>query len=103
MDPDRRWAKLIRSDDHVDVWLITWASEQRAELHDHGGTLGALAVVSGELTEWWWAKDAALRTRELPAGTTAGFPLGHVHDVVNTAAGPRGERARLLTAADGDV
>lgn len=87
VDPDRRWFRLIRGDDHVDVWLITWASEQRAELHDHAGSLGAIAVVSGELTEWRWAKDT-LRTRELPAGAAASFPLGHVHDVANTAEGP---------------
>jgi hypothetical protein len=88
VDPHRRWARTIRSDDHVDVWLITWATEQRAELHDHAGSLGALAVVTGELTEWGWAKDGALHVRELPAGTAAGFPLGHVHDVANVAAGP---------------
>ncbi len=88
VDLDRRWARLIRSDDHVDVWLITWATEQRAELHDHAGSLGALALVTGELTEWRWAKDGALHSRELSAGATAGFPLGHVHDVVNIAARP---------------
>ncbi|MCW2632952.1 MAG: cysteine dioxygenase [Pseudonocardia sp.] len=88
VDPDRRWARLLRSDDHVDAWLITWASEQRAQLHDHAGSLGALAVVAGELTEWSWANDLALRVRELGAGAAAGFPLGHVHDVVNAAERP---------------
>jgi hypothetical protein len=44
--------------------------------------------VTGELTEWGWAKDGALHVRELPAGTAAGFPLGLVHDVANVAADP---------------
>lgn len=45
VDPDRRWYRLVRSDHYVDVWLISWATEQYAELHDHAGALGALTVV----------------------------------------------------------
>ena len=44
-----RWYRLLRSDDFVDVWLISWATSQAAELHDHAGSLGALTVVSGRL------------------------------------------------------
>ena len=42
IDPERRWYRLLRSDSYVDVWLISWATEQTAELHDHAGSLGAL-------------------------------------------------------------
>ncbi len=49
VDPDHRWYQLLRSDAFVDVWLISWATEQSAELHDHAGSLGALTVVSGRL------------------------------------------------------
>lgn len=82
VDPERRWYRRLRADDQVDVWLISWATEQAAELHDHAGSLGALTVVSGELVEHRWALDR-LRTRRLRAGRSAGFPLGHVHDVGN--------------------
>ena len=58
IDPARRWYQLLRSDDFVDVWLISWAREQAAELHDHAGSLGALTVVSGRLVEERWAGDA---------------------------------------------
>jgi hypothetical protein len=69
VDPERRWYRLLRSDDWafpdgslpggidpsevhwVDVWLISWATEQATELHDHAGSLGALTVVSGSLVE----------------------------------------------------
>ena len=44
IDPERRWYRLLRSDSYVDVWLISWATEQTAELHDHAGSLGALTV-----------------------------------------------------------
>jgi hypothetical protein len=82
IDPDRRWYRLLRSDDYVDAWLISWATEQAAELHDHAGSLGALTVVSGSLVEQRWVGDR-LRSRRLRAGGSAGFPLGHVHDVGN--------------------
>jgi predicted metal-dependent enzyme (double-stranded beta helix superfamily) len=88
VDPDRRWYRLLRSDGFCDVWLISWATEQIAELHDHAGSLGALTVVSGSLTERRWTGDAGLRTRTLRHGRGAGFPLGHVHDVANTTAEP---------------
>jgi quercetin dioxygenase-like cupin family protein len=87
VDPDRRWYQLLRSDAFVDVWLISWATSQAAELHDHAGSLGALTVVSGRLVEQRWT-GTELRTRTLQAGRSAGFPLGHVHDVENRAVEP---------------
>jgi hypothetical protein len=105
VDPERRWYRLLRSDHwvlpdgslpggidpsdvhRVDVWLISWATEQTAELHDHAGSLGALTVVSGNLVEQRWTGDG-LRSRQVRAGRSLGFPLGHVHDVGNRAVEP---------------
>ena len=89
VDEQRRWYQLLRTDGYVDVWLISWARQQGAELHDHGGSLGALTVVRGVLTEHRWVPArATLGTRSLRAGGSVGFPLGHVHDVTNTEAEP---------------
>ena len=76
-----RWFTRLHGDDELDVWLISWVPERATELHDHGGSLGALTVVSGALTETRW-DGGALRERRLDAGDQAGFPLGWVHDVV---------------------
>ena len=85
LDPERRWYRRLYADPFVDVWLISWATEQATELHDHAGSLGALTVVSGELQEHRWVPgERALRTRRLRGGRGATFALGHVHDVVNT-------------------
>ena len=85
LDPDRRWYRRLYADPFVDVWLISWVTEQATELHDHAGSLGALSVVSGVLEEQRWVPaDGRLRTRRLRAGRGATFGLGHVHDVVNT-------------------
>jgi predicted metal-dependent enzyme (double-stranded beta helix superfamily) len=89
VDPVRRWYHLLRSDETVDVWLITWSTEQAAELHDHGSSLGALTVVGGALTEERWTPGrSALRCRRLGAGRTVGFGRGYIHEVSNPAVQP---------------
>jgi hypothetical protein len=75
-----RWFTRLHSDDEVDVWLISWAPNQATELHDHGGSLGALTLLSGALNEFRWDGER-LRRRRLDAGDQVGFPLGRVHDV----------------------
>lgn len=76
-----RWYRRLHGDDDLDIWLISWVPERATELHDHGGSLGALTVVSGSLSETRWDGEA-LRRRRLDAGDQAAFPLGWVHDVV---------------------
>lgn len=80
---NERWFTRLHGDDELDVWLISWVPDRSTELHDHGGSLGALTVVSGALRETRWDGEA-LRRRRLRAGDQAGFPLGWVHDVVWT-------------------
>ncbi len=76
-----RWFTRIYGDDELDIWLISWVPGHATELHDHGGSLGALTVLSGSLSEFRW-DGMGLRRRRLDAGDQAGFPLGWVHDVV---------------------
>jgi hypothetical protein len=78
---DQRWFTRIQGDDELDIWLISWVPGRSTELHDHGGSLGALTVLSGSLNEFRW-DGRRLRRRRLDAGDQAGFPLGWVHDVV---------------------
>jgi predicted metal-dependent enzyme (double-stranded beta helix superfamily) len=102
VDPVHRWSRRLHADQHLDVWLISWATDQAAELHDHGGSIGALTVVRGSLTEWRWtagsdddglcpaeelpARGPGLRRRALDPGRSVAFGLGHVHDVSNRSA-----------------
>src|SRR5690242_18697555 len=44
---DERWYTRLAGDDELDIWLISWVPDKSTELHDHGGSLGALTVVSG--------------------------------------------------------
>lgn len=77
---DSRWFTRLHADDELDVWLISWAGGHTTELHDHGGSLGALTVVTGVLHEYRWTGEG-LRLRRLEGGDQAAFPLGWVHDV----------------------
>ena len=76
-----RWFTRLHGTDELDVWLISWVPERSTALHDHGGSLGAVTVLSGSLDEFRWDGDR-LRLRRLDAGDQAAFPLGWVHDVV---------------------
>ncbi|NUS42419.1 MAG: cysteine dioxygenase family protein, partial [Mycobacteriaceae bacterium] len=81
---DRRWAARLESDDELDLWLISWVPDKSTQLHDHAGSLGALTVLSGALSEYRWA-GSQLRHRTLLAGDQAAFPIGWVHDVMRSA------------------
>ena len=70
------------------MWLIGWDSFQGVDLHDHGGSAGALYVVEGELLELSTRQEGTrpLHEQSLPAGTARAFGPGHVHRVVNPSA-----------------
>ena len=91
---DDRWFARLDGDDEVDIWLISWVPGHRTELHDHGGSLGALTLLSGALDEFRWDGER-LRNRRLAAGDQAGFPLGWVHDVVWAPSGQSASVASL--------
>lgn len=93
---DRRWAVRLESDDELDLWLISWVPDKSTQLHDHAGSLGALTVLSGALSEFRWA-GSALRQRTLFAGDQASFPIGWVHDVVQASSAVVGPNEPTLS------
>lgn len=87
-DTEERWHVRLRRDDQVDVWLISWTTDQGTQLHDHGGSSGAYTVVEGELTETVWTPGAhELRDTARTTGDTVVFGEHYVHDVRNVATG----------------
>jgi predicted metal-dependent enzyme (double-stranded beta helix superfamily) len=89
-DPSQRWHVRIHADEDVDVWLISWTTEQGTQLHDHGGSAGAFTVVEGRLSESAWAGapgGGELVEQSREAGRTVVFGTHYVHDVVNRAPG----------------
>jgi predicted metal-dependent enzyme (double-stranded beta helix superfamily) len=84
-DAEDRWHVRLHRDADVDVWLISWTTDQGTQLHDHGGSSGAFTVVSGELTETIWTPGAEeLADNSRTEGDTVVFGEHYVHDVRNT-------------------
>jgi len=87
-DRDERWHVRLLCDDRVDVWLISWTTDQGAELHDHGGSAGAYTVVTGELSEASWDPiTGQLVEQGVSAGDAVAFGPSYVHDVRNVRTG----------------
>ena len=80
--PDDRRYELILATASYDVWLIHWPAGTGIEAHDHGGSVGAFAVVSGALEERILVDGVDVR-RRVAAGESVCFGGDHVHAVAN--------------------
>jgi predicted metal-dependent enzyme (double-stranded beta helix superfamily) len=83
--PQRHFEQLWR-DDHVDVWVITWASGNDTGFHDHDVSRGAVAVVQGEIIEERLVVGGPPRQLRHRAGETFDFYASHVHRMRHEAA-----------------
>ncbi|HWC82274.1 MAG TPA: cysteine dioxygenase family protein [Pseudonocardiaceae bacterium] len=87
-DPDQRFSALVEATDEVEIWLLSWLPGQRTDLHDHGSTSGAFAVVSGALTEWSRRPDMPETAHTVSPGQARVFGPGYVHEVRNDGGDP---------------
>lgn len=92
-DPDHRVHVRLTAGSDWEAYLITWPSGHGVEVHDHGSSAGAVAVVAGSLVELVArptprpGAERLVRHR-LGAGTVRRVPRGRIHDVVNTGTFP---------------
>ena len=77
---DRYWTRLP-GPDGVDVWLLTWLPSQGTDLHDHGDSAAAFAVVQGALTEVRADPVLGVWATPLDAPAVRTVEPGVVHDV----------------------
>ena len=103
---ERYWARLP-GPEGVDVWLLTWLPSQATDLHDHGDSAAAFAVVEGALTEVRADDVLGVWSTTLHAPAVRVVEPGIVHDVRNDlvkpavsihAYGPRLERCASTTS-----
>jgi hypothetical protein len=89
-DPDltERSYDLLELTDELEIWAIHWPKDRGLELHDHGGSTGALWVVQGSLEEHYVERDRSLSSRSIVAGGGAAFGPAYIHDVVNAQTAP---------------
>jgi hypothetical protein len=84
---DRHFAELS-CDQHVGVWVISWASGNDTGFHDHDVSCGAVAVVEGEVIEERLVVGGAPRVLRHQAGEVFDFDASHVHRMRHDAAAP---------------
>ncbi len=96
LDPEgRTWIRL-NGPGGAEAWLIGWPPGTGTGWHDHGGSRGAFAAATGELTEQSLAAqlptegwktlelaDGVDRERRLGDGRGRAFGPHHVHQVLN--------------------
>ena len=85
--PDARHYERILATETYDAWLIFWPASARLDLHDHGGSAGALAVVDGALDETTLV-DAGRVEHRLTRGGVASFGPSRIHGVANNTEFP---------------
>ena len=78
-DTGQRHFEQLWRDDHVDVWVITWASGNDTGFHDHDVSHGAVAVVQGELIEERLVVGGPPRQLRRRLGEIFDFDASHVH------------------------
>jgi predicted metal-dependent enzyme (double-stranded beta helix superfamily) len=87
----RRW-DLMTASDGFEAWVIAWPPGGAIELHDHGGSAGAVVVAVGELIETSIVSqssgEVALRTSTIESGGSLAFGGRHVHDIANAGDTP---------------
>ena len=85
--PTDRCYEQILATDVYEVWVIYWPTGGALDLHDHGGSAGALAVVAGCLDEAH-LEHGRMVERQLAPGDSVGFSARHVHTVANRSSEP---------------
>jgi hypothetical protein len=83
---ERSWV-LLAVTDLFEAWAIGWPPGGKIELHDHGGSHGAVVVAGGSLTETTIRPTAAgvalISTHHIGTGEHRRFGSGYVHDLIN--------------------
>jgi hypothetical protein len=77
----QRWWTRLSSSSAVDVWLLSWLPGHATDLHDHGPSAAAFAVVRGELNEVRITQNGRHVTVPRPPGSTTALGVGVLHDV----------------------
>jgi hypothetical protein len=85
---ERHYESLYR-DEHVDVWVLCWVTDNDTGWHDHDTSSGAVRVVQGAIAESNPRFSGEHLVSEMPEGTTFSFGPDHIH--------------RLSTVEDGSV
>lgn len=84
---DRWWTRMY-GDHRFDLWLLSWLPGHSTDLHDHGASAAAFAVVRGVLGEVRVDRDGFYSGYVRRAGSVISVPAGVIHEVRAAGDGP---------------
>lgn len=84
---DERHPVCLLSSDEVELWVIGWTPGQGLEFHDHGGSVGLLRVVAGQLHDVELSRGRTA-TRSLGPGSVRRLRSTTIHAVNNAGTAP---------------
>jgi predicted metal-dependent enzyme (double-stranded beta helix superfamily) len=87
-DPTQRCYEELLSDEHLTAWLICWMDDHDTGFHDHDGSAGAVAVVSGAVREERLTINGRPRTRTFAVGDVFHFSPADIHRVRHAGSDP---------------
>ena len=87
-DASQRHYEELLSDEHLTAWLICWMDDHDTGFHDHDGSAGAVAVVSGAVREERLTINGEPRNRTFAAGGVFHFSAGDIHRVRHAGSDP---------------
>jgi len=85
---ERRHYELLRSDDDVVAWLISWMDGHDTGYHDHDFSGGAVAVAQGSIREDRLRVGGAPHSRVYEAGEVLTFEGSDIHRVRHESGAP---------------
>jgi hypothetical protein len=79
-----RWWMPLHAASNFEVRIQAWHRDQASDWHDHGGSSGAFAVLTGTLLERFRSPDgASVMERRVAPQQHSAFGASHIHDVTH--------------------
>ena len=86
--PEGRHYELVRHDERVMAWVISWMDDHDTGFHDHDRSAGAVAVARGRIREERLRVGGPPVARIFGAGDVLDFQASDIHRVAHEAGEP---------------
>jgi predicted metal-dependent enzyme (double-stranded beta helix superfamily) len=81
--PEQRHYELLRHDENVMAWVISWMDDHDTGFHDHDVSRGAVAVARGRIREERLRVGGEPASRVYAAGDLLEFEASDIHRVAH--------------------
>lgn len=86
--PGQRHYELLRHDETIMAWVISWMDDHDTGFHDHDVSAGAVAVARGRIREERLHLGAPPSSNTYVAGDVFDFEASDIHRVAHAGGGP---------------